>query len=213
MIFENREQAARLLAGRLHHLRGKNPLVLAIPRGGVPMGRIIADSLGGEVDIVLVRKLGFPENPETAMGAVDESGALHLNEDLQRYGVTEEYINEEKKKQLSTIASRRKIYESVHPKISPEGRIVIVVDDGSATGFTMVAALQSLKPRRPALIIAAMAVAPPEVIRKISRIADEVVCLHVTSDFMAVGQFFKHFGQVSDDEALRLLSYTAKNDI
>ena len=213
MLFENREQAARLIAGRLTHLRGKNPLVLAIPRGAVPMARIIGDSLGGEVDVVLVRKLGFPGNAETAMGAVDEEGTVHLNGQLSEYGITKKYIEEEKENQLATIRSRRRLYDTVHTRISPAKRIVIVVDDGSATGFTMIAALEALRTQHPMKLIAAMGVAPPEVIKKIEKIADEVLCIHITADFVAVGQFFRNFEQVSDEEVIQQLSYAGKKDI
>lgn len=142
-MFRNRLDAAHRLATRLGHLAGRHPLVLAIPRGGVPMGRIIADTLGGELDVVLVRKIGAPGNPEYAIGAVSEDGSVHLEEAAR--GCREAWLAREVECQRELIAERRRRYTPVRSPIDPAGRIVVVVDDGSATGATMAAALATLR--------------------------------------------------------------------
>ena len=203
MRFRNRAHAARLLAERLAGYRGQYPLVLAIPRGAVPMGQIIADALEGELDVVLVHKLGARDQPEVAIGAVDETGYLYLGK--HAVGVREAYLAVEREAQLATLRKRRALYTPVRPSIDPAGRIVIVVDDGVATGSSMVAALRSVRAKGPAKLIAAMAVAPPETLRRIAGEAEEVVCLEAPALFYAVGQFFEDFSQVSDAEVVVIL--------
>lgn len=205
MRFRNREHAAQILAERLAAYHGKNPLVLAIPRGAVPMGKIIADSLGGELDVVLVHKLGAPGNPELAIGSVDETGRVYLNERMQDLGIDDAYIEREKQAQLRTLRKRRAQYTPVRPPLDPAGRIVIVVDNGIATGASMIAALRAVRAEQPAKLIAAVAVAPLETIERIKREADEVVCLYAPDFFYAVGQFFEDFSQVSDEQAIAVL--------
>jgi putative phosphoribosyl transferase len=204
VVFEDRQQAARMLAQRLERFRGSNPLVLAIPRGAVPMGRIIAEALGGELDVVMVRKLGAPGNPEFAIGSVDEGGAVDLARYAGSYGITEHYIEKEKQVQLDVLHRRRALY--TRPPVDPAGRTVIVVDDGVATGSTMLAALRAVRRRNPARLIAAAAVAPPHSVQRLSEAADEVVCLETPDDFFAVGQFFRDFGQVTDEEVVGILN-------
>lgn len=205
MYFKNRQQAAALLAERLIRYKGQNPLVLAIARGAVPMAKIIADALGGEIDVVLVHKLGAPGNPELAVGSVDEFGRVYLREYTHALGLAEADIEAEKKRRLETLQQRRARYTPVHPPIDPAGRIVIVVDNGIATGASMIAALRSVREKRPKKLIAAAAVAPHESLQEIRALADEVVCLDVPADFYAVGQFFGEFTQVSDEEVIDLL--------
>jgi len=205
MPFQNREQAAHLLARRLEKYRGQNPLVLAIPRGAVPMARIIADSLGGEMDVVLVHKLGAPGEPELAIGAVDETGQVYLAEYAQDLEISDDYINAEKQTQLETLRKRRALYTPLRPPIDPCRRIVIVVDNGVATGSTMIAALRAVRARKPARLVAAAAVASRETLRKIASEADETICLEVPARFYAVGQFFEDFSQVSDEQVVAIL--------
>ena len=205
MPFQNREQAAHLLARRLEKYRGQNPLVLAIPRGAVPMARIIADSLGGEMDVVLVHKLGAPGEPELAIGAVDETGQVYLAEYAQDLEISDDYINAEKQTQLETLRKRRALYTPLRPPIDPCRRIVIVVDNGVATGSTMIAALRAVRAKKPARLIAAAAVASRETLRKIASEADETICLEVPARFYAVGQFFEDFSQVSDEQVVAIL--------
>ncbi len=203
MPFKNREQAAHLLAHALKPYQDQNPLVLAIPRGAAPMARIIADFLHGEMDVVLVHKIGAPFQEEFAIGSVDESGKVYLSP--YAASVSKEYIEEEKQRQLRVIRARRVQYTKVHTPPAIEDRIVIVVDDGIATGATMMAALQSLRARRPKQLIAAVAVAPPDTIEKLKSFADKVICLEIPENFYAVGQFFTEFPQVTDEEVIQLL--------
>lgn len=205
MRFHNREHAARLLAGKLATYQGQHPLVLGIPRGAVPMAKIIADALGGELDVVLVHKLGAPGNPELAIGSVDETGHVYLNEHVWELGIDDEYIAKEKEAQLKTLHKRRLQYTPVRLPLDPAGRIVIVVDNGIATGASMIAALRAMRAKQPAQLIAAVAVAPPKTVERIRAEADEVVCLYTPDAFHAVGQFFEDFSQVSDEQAIAIL--------
>jgi putative phosphoribosyl transferase len=203
MIFDDRAHAARLLAERLEPFRGQRPLVLAIPRGGVPMGRIVADALEGDLDVVLVRKLRAPFNPEVAIGSIDEAGSVYLDPSSTTLW-TPSYLIAEKRTQIDTIRRRRDLYGR-HGSIDPAGRVAIVLDDGLATGATMIAALRSLRARKPARLVAATAVAPPETVERVRGEADEMVCLEAPEGMYAIGAFFRDFAPVSDDEVVRIL--------
>ena len=204
MRFENREHAAHLLARKLSTCyEAKHPLVLAVPRGAVPMAKIIADVLGGELDVVLVRKLGFPTQPELAIGAIDENGNVFLSG--YAFEIEAEYLEEEKKRQLEVLRRRRAQYTPSRASIDPRDRIVIVVDDGIATGSTMTAALRSVRSRKPQELVGAVAVASQQAARTLLREADGHVCLKVPATFYAVGQFFKDFSQVSDEDVIAIL--------
>lgn len=204
-MFSDRNEAANRLAKKLDRYRGKNPLILAIPRGAVPMGKLIADRLGGELDVVLVRKLRAPFQPELAIGSIDESGSTYLSDYAESVGGSKEYIESEKQAQLETIRKRRAQYSPIRPPIDPAGRIVIVIDDGLATGATMISALHGLRARKPARLICAIPVSPPHTLEKVALIADEVICLEAPEFFQAVGQFYSHFPQVEDDEVIEIL--------
>jgi putative phosphoribosyl transferase len=205
VLFKNREEAARLLAEKLRPYKGRHALVLAIPRGAAPMARIIADAIDGEMDVVLVHKLGAPGNPEFAIGSVGESGEVYVSDDARTLQGSEEYLREEAQTQLATLRRRRALYTPVRAPIDPSGRIVIVVDNGIATGATMIAALRAVRAKQPARLIAAVAVAPPATINRIAKEADETVYLDAPEEFYAVGQFFLEFHQVTDDEVIALL--------
>jgi len=210
-MFADRKDAAIKLAENLKQYKGLNPLVLAIPRGAVPMAKTIAAELEGDFDVVLVRKLRAPYQPELAIGSIDESGWAYIAPHASSTGASPEYIEAEKKVQMETIQKRRNLYTPVRPPINPSGRIVIVIDDGLATGATMISALHGLRARNPAKLICAVPVAPPDTFKKIQGMADEAVCLLAPDYFMAVGQFYKNFSQIEDEEVVSLLKGSSVN--
>jgi putative phosphoribosyl transferase len=204
VAFENRAHAGRLLASRLDEYRNQHPLVLAIPRGAVPMGRVVAEALGGELDVVLVRKLRAPEDPELAIGSIDETGAVYLDPDAR--GLWDErYLVHEKKIQLDTLRRRRQRYDPAGSPIDAAGRVAIVLDDGIATGSTMIAALRAARARRPSKLVAATAVASADALRLIRGEADDVICLETPELLFAIGYHFHDFSPVSDEEVIATL--------
>ena len=204
-MFKSREQAAERLALRLAALRGQNPLVLGIPRGAVVMACVIARELHGEVDVALVHKLRAPHQPELAIGAVDEAGNVALESFAAEAGATERYIQGERDTQLTILRARRAAYTPARSAIDPRGRVVIVVDDGVATGATMAAALRSVRGKQPSWLIAAAAVASADVVERLGRLADQVVVLEVPFELDAVSLWFERFPQVEDAEVVALL--------
>jgi len=206
MRFDDRDHAAVMLARALAHYRGQHPLVLGLPRGGVPMARIIADALDGDVDVVFVRKLRMPGQPELAIGALDESGAVIKGRYWDYAPV--DYVDQELRHQREIISGRRRRYTRGQPPIDTAGRLVILVDDGVATGSSMVSAARAIRQRKPAKVVIAVAVAPPESIATIEDDADDVVCLYSPEEFYAVGQFFDDFSEVSDDAVIVALTRT-----
>lgn len=205
-MFRDREEAADRLAQALESFSGKSPLVLAIPRGAVAMGRRIADALGGDLDVVLVRKIGAPYQPELALGAIDEDGGVHWASHEAARTVDPMWLEHEKHEQLELLRARRDRYRAGRAPIDPAGRITIVVDDGLATGSTMIAALHATRARSPSHLICAVPVAAPESLERVGPYADEVVCLEAPEDFRAVSLYFERFEQVDDEDVVRLLA-------
>lgn len=206
MQYKNRADAARLLAVALEKYKGAHPLVLAIPRGAVPMGRIIATALEGDLDVVLVRKLGAPFNPELAVGAIDESGWSYIAPYAFRVGADATYLEQEKAAQMATLQRRRALYTPKRAPFDAKGRVVIVVDDGLATGASMKAALHAVREQNPARLVCAVPVAAPDSMEAIRPLADEVVCLHAPPGFRAVGLYYDAFPQVEDAEVCACLA-------
>ena len=204
-MFKDRLDAARQLSKALKKYEGQNPLILAIPRGAVPMGAWIADVLHGQMDVVLVRKLRTPLQPEVAIGAVDETGRAYLSPCAATLGIDPQYVKDEIKLQMKTLKARRRQYSQIRAPIPVQGRVVIVVDDGLATGATMMSALKAVRQHHPQRLVCAIPVASPDALSKIKPLADETVCLHAPEDFMAVAQFYQQFPQVDDAQVLTSL--------
>src|SRR5262245_51197826 len=209
LIFADRTEAGGLLAERVAALRLADPLVLALPRGGVPVGAEIAKRLGAPLDVAFVRKLGAPHEPELAIGAVADGASpeIVLNASLvEALRLGADYIEAQAARELTAIEKRRREYEGLRPAADPAGRDVIVVDDGVATGMTMQAALRSVRRLEPARLVAAAPVASREAVVMLRREADAVVCLSAPRHFLSVGSFYRSFAQVTEDDVARLLT-------
>lgn len=208
MPFADRSDAGRRLAAALQHLRDCDPVVLALVRGGVPVAFEVAKALSAPLDVVLVRKIGAPSQPELAVGAVVEGDPPEIvgNPEVMRMvGVGTGYLEAEARRQLEEIGRRRALYRQGRDVVEIAGRSAIVVDDGIATGATTRAALHAVRRRRPAHLVLAVPVAPAETLARLAADADEVVCLDRPEPFGAVGYFYDDFRQVSDHEAVALL--------
>ena len=212
MRFKNRTEAGRLLAAKLLHNSGApGLLVLALPRGGVPVAYEVAKALRAPLDIFLVRKLGVPGHEEYAMGALATGGVRILNPDaVQHLGISEDVIEKVVAKEKAELERREREYRGSRPVPELRGRTVIIVDDGLATGSTMRAAVAALRQRQPARIIVAVPVSPPSAVEDLQRQADEVVCVIMPDDFYAVGQWYVDFEQTSDDDVRACLRQAAQ---
>lgn len=205
-MFRDREDAAHQLADRLEGRSWHRPLVLAIPRGGVVVGAVLAARLGAELDVVLSRKLRAPGQPELALGAIAEDGLVYVNHYAQVYGEgLKQHLAAEQRRQLAEISRRKALIRAVRLPAACEGRSVIVTDDGIATGSTMIAALQTVRARHPKELVVAVPVAPPERLPEVRQWCDELICLYAPADFLAVGEFYQDFPQITEDELLALL--------
>ena len=209
MPFIDRIDAGRQLAKALARYKAQRPVVLALPRGGVPIAAEVATALDAPLDLILVRKIGVPFQPELAMGAVVDGAepVIVRNEEvIQLCGVSETDFNAIRDEQLAEIERRRKLYlgDRPHPQLS--GRTVIVVDDGIATGATTRAALRAIRMRKPSKLVLGVPVAPTETLKKLREEADDTVCLEDYEEFGAIGLFYSDFRQVSDTEVIEILA-------
>jgi putative phosphoribosyl transferase len=208
-MFANRESAGRELRDRLMPLRQEKPVVLALPRGGVPVGSVIAEGLDAPLDVVLVRKIGVPWQPELALGAVVDGAdpQVFINRALAaELAVEESYISGETAHQLAEIERRRKVYFGERAPVALAGRVVILVDDGIATGSTMRTAARAVRRAGAAKIVIAVPVAPEDTVAELQAEADEIVCLDMPHPFLAVGAHYAEFAQLSDEDVIAILA-------
>jgi putative phosphoribosyl transferase len=204
-LFSNRVNAGKRLAEALRPA-GKDALVLAIPRGGVVIGYEVAHALNMPLDVIITKKIGAPDNPELAIGAVAEDGTTIVDERLvQELGVSKQYITQEVKRQTEEIRNRLTIYRGETPYPRVLNRDIILVDDGVATGSTLRAAIRVLRGKGAKSVTVAVPVGPPDTVAELEREADRVVCLLTPDPFYAIGQFYENFDQTTHEEVTRLL--------
>ena len=213
MIYKDRKDAGLQLASRLTKYKDREDvLVLALPRGGVVIGYEVAKVLNCLLDIIIIRKIGFPGQSELAIGAVSETGAVVLNEDIiSTYTVSKEYIEEEISRQKKEISRRITLYRSGKGIPPLDGKIIILVDDGVATGATIKAAISTLKNEKILRLVAALPVSSKDAEEEIKKTVDEWVCPETPVDFAAVGNYYQDFTQVSDEEVVELLKQKTKD--
>lgn len=213
-LFKNRQQAGELLAQRLSVYAGRGDvIVLALPRGGVPVGAAIARKLAVLLDIVLVRKLGLPWREEYAMGAIASGGKCILQtEVVSTLGIAPEVIDAVAQREMQELQRREKLYRAGRAAPSLRERVVILADDGLATGSTMQVALQAVRESMPARLIVAIPVAPSDTVEKLKSDADEIICLNMPAPFYSVGQWYENFEQTTDDEVKNLLDAAEKEE-
>ncbi len=205
-LFKDRQEAGELLARELAEFQGRRVVVLGIPRGGIIVARELARRLQADLDIVLAHKLRTPGQTELAMGSVSEDGRLFLNEEIVReMGIGEAYIQQEKARQMAEIRRRTDLFRRVSPKVPLAGRTVIITDDGVATGATTQAAFWAVRLEKPEKLIAALPVGPEDTISRLAEDVDEMICLRTPPFFAAVGQFYRRFEPVEDEEVLKIL--------
>jgi putative phosphoribosyl transferase len=205
-LFSDRREAGQSLAEDLRWLEQEDPVVLAIPRGGVEVGLAVARVLGAPLDVVIPRKVGAPGNPELGLGAVAEDVEVLDQRLIELLGVSDEYLRAEIERQHEEIRRRSEAYRAGRPPVVVRGRTAIVVDDGVATGGTAAAALRSVRKRGASRVVLAVPVAPPDAVKRLREEADEVRALATPEPFFAVGQWYAHFPQVSDQKVIELLT-------
>jgi putative phosphoribosyl transferase len=206
-VFKDRRDAGRALAPEVRRCGLKNPIILGLPRGGLPVAFEVAAELGAPLDTIIVRKLGAPFQPELAIGAIASGGVRVLNEDVLAIaaGVDDETIEKIVARETTELRRREQQYRGDHPYPDLQGRDVVLVDDGIATGATMWAAIEAVQSMGPSSITVAVPTASKSSLRKLSTMVDNVVCLESPESFYAVGQFYREFGQTTDDEVRELL--------
>jgi predicted phosphoribosyltransferase len=210
-MFADREDAARQLAAKLRSLQLQDPIVLAIPRGGVVTGAVLAEELDADLDVVLARKLRAPFQPELALGAVGEDGEVYINQRLTAaVTIDRTYVEEERQRLVAEIKQRQHLFRAGRGLAFLTGRSVILTDDGIATGSTMIAAIRVVQAHKPRELIVAVPVAPKRQAQEFERLCDRFVSLLTPVDFMAVGEFYRSFETVEDDEVARLLQASAR---
>jgi putative phosphoribosyl transferase len=207
MLFQDRREAGKALAARLASFKGRpNLIVLGIPRGGVVVGHEIAQALGAPLDVYITRKIGAPHNPELAIGAVASDGTLLIDHQLvRRLGVSQDYVDEESERQRQEIGRRLAEYRGEGPGPELADKVVILADDGVATGATTLVTIQAIKSQQPTELILAVPVGPRDSIESLRQEVDQLVCLHAPEVFWAVGAFYNVFDQTTDDEVKALL--------
>jgi putative phosphoribosyl transferase len=210
--FANRREAGKELAGKLTAYRGRQDVVvLALPRGGLPVAFEIAEALDASLDIFVVRKLGMPGRPEFAMGAIASGGVRVLNEDVVRwYGIPDSQIEAVARQELAELQRREREYRQGRPLTDLRGRTVILVDDGLATGSTMRAAVQAVRVHKPARVVVAVPVGAPSTCDEFADITDETVCARMPEPLSAVGLWYRDFSQTTDEEVRTLLQKHAQ---
>ena len=206
MLFSDRGEAGRRLAEKLPGLRGQDVVVVGLPRGGVPVAAEVANALAADLDVIVVRKLGVPYQRELAFGAVGEDGVMVFNRDVvELAGLTEQQIAEVVTRERAEVARRAERLRGRPARVPLAGRTVVVVDDGIATGATARAACQVARAHGAERVVLAVPVGPPDIEIRLGSDADELVCLHTPPEFFAVGQFYRHFPQLSDEAVVALL--------
>jgi putative phosphoribosyl transferase len=206
-MFRDRQHAGELLAAHLNGYQGwPNTLLLALPRGGVPVAAVLAHSLGLPLDVLPVHKLGSPDQPEFAIGAIAEGVVVFHEDAIDRLHIPQAIIDATIAREREELLRRERAYRGTRPPLVLAGLTVILVDDGLATGYTMLAAIRAVRVQNPARVVVAVPIAPSETLDLLRREADEIVCAHTPRELFAIGQFYQDFRQTTDDqvrEALR----------
>lgn len=205
MRFKDREEAALELARSLGRLKLKNPLVLAIPRGGVPMGKIISERVGGDLDLMLVKKVGHPWNPEFAIASVTEEGELILGDGAEKYGFSAEDLTASARETADLLRRRRELYTRHSRPPDPRGRSVVLVDDGIATGMTVAAAIHDLRNKGADRILVATPVSTAPAAQRIKEAGAELIALDIPENFVSVSQVYRDFSEVTDLDVILTL--------
>ncbi len=212
-VFQNRKEAGRKLADKLaKYTDEKDIIVLALPRGGVAIGIEIAKKIGASLDVIITRKIHFPREPEIAIGAIAENGKVALNDQIVKsYNIPQSYLDEEICIQKAEIERRLIAYRGGKKLAFIKDKIIILVDDGVATGFTIIAAINALKEEGIKKLIVAVPVSPQDTFLKLKSLVDEIICLEIPEDFLAIGNYYSKFKQLTDEEVKQLIQNEKKN--